>query len=256
MTPHTRPSTMIGAAIDERQPWRRAISAASPEASSYPSTRAGLSVSATSVNTLWPPTAERVPTGTPPGDALQLPIAVAAPSPSYLPTTVMSVSSSLPTSIATASKTSPGGASRATSVATRRSAACSSASRARASRDSALAIAVATSSVNADSRVSASSAHGSRRLVACHERAPESAADEDRRSNRRLQLQVAGKRADLYVLHRRSCLSVPVRGSRGFGQRSCRAREGAASRPARTGLLCSRRRSRSPCRRLGRSPAP
>ena len=33
---------MIGAAIDERQPNRRAMSAASPEASSYPSIRAGL----------------------------------------------------------------------------------------------------------------------------------------------------------------------------------------------------------------------
>ena len=41
----------------------------------------------------------------------------------------MSVSSSLPTSVATASKTSVDGASRATSVATRRSAACSSATR-------------------------------------------------------------------------------------------------------------------------------
>src|SRR6266540_2874535 len=65
--------------IDEFQPKRRAMSAASPEASSYPSTRAGLPVSATSVNTLWPPRTERVPTGTPTGDALQLPIAVAAP---------------------------------------------------------------------------------------------------------------------------------------------------------------------------------
>jgi exonuclease VII large subunit len=42
----------------------------------------GFPVSATIVKTLWPPIADRVPTGTPPPDALQLPIAVAAPSPS------------------------------------------------------------------------------------------------------------------------------------------------------------------------------
>src|SRR6266498_3649254 len=68
----------------------------------------------------------------------------------------MSVSSSLPTSVATASKTSVDGASPATSVATRRNAACSSASRARDSRDSALAIAVATSSVKLSRRSSVS----------------------------------------------------------------------------------------------------
>src|SRR6185295_7082887 len=84
MTPHRRPSTTIGAAIDERQPKRRAISAASPVASSYPSTRAGFPVSATIVRTLWPPTAERVPTGTPSPDALQLPIAVVAADDRYV----------------------------------------------------------------------------------------------------------------------------------------------------------------------------
>jgi hypothetical protein len=73
----------------------------------------------------------------------------------------MSVSSSVPTSIATASKTSPGGASRATSVATRRSAACSFASRARASRDSAFEIAVEMSSVKSSSRCSVPAGSGS-----------------------------------------------------------------------------------------------
>ena len=68
-----------------------------------------------------------------------------------------------------------------------------------ASRDSAFAIAVATSSVNAASRVSASSAQGSPRSGPRHQRAPEPPADEDRHSHRRLQLQVAGKRANLDV---------------------------------------------------------
>jgi hypothetical protein len=54
------PSTTIGAAIEDRQPWRRAISAASPEASSYPSMRAGFPVSATIESRVRPPIADRV----------------------------------------------------------------------------------------------------------------------------------------------------------------------------------------------------
>ena len=161
MTPQRRPSTAIGAPIADLQPCRRAISAASPEASSYSSIRAGFPVSATIVKTLRPPTTERVPTGTPPGDALQFPIAVRAPSPSYRPTTVMSVSNNLPTAIATASKTSVEGASRATSVATCLRAACSSASSVSSSRLSAFAIAVAISSVNAARRASVWGGSGS-----------------------------------------------------------------------------------------------
>src|SRR4029077_5528638 len=64
------------------------------------------------------------------------------------------------TSALTASNTSAGGAPAATSVATRRNAACSSASRVSASWASPLAIAVATNSVNSASRSSRSSRSG------------------------------------------------------------------------------------------------
>ncbi len=60
--------------------------------------------------------------------------------------------------------TSSGAAPRATSVATRRSAACSSASRARAARLSVFAIAVATSSVKEARRVSVSGGSGCSRV--------------------------------------------------------------------------------------------
>jgi hypothetical protein len=61
----------------------------------------------------------------------------------------------------TAANTCSGAAPCATSVATRRSAACSSASRVRAARDSVFAIAVATSSVKEASRASVSAGSGS-----------------------------------------------------------------------------------------------
>ena len=64
------------------------------------------------------------------------------------------------TSSATAVKTWPGSAPCATSVATRRRAACSVASRERASRDSALAMEVASSSVNSTIRDSVSAGRG------------------------------------------------------------------------------------------------
>ena len=57
-----------------------------------------------------------------------------------------------PTSAVTAAKTSSGGTPRATSVATRRSAACSSANPRNSTRACALAIAVATSSVSLRTR--------------------------------------------------------------------------------------------------------
>ena len=65
-----------------------------------------------------------------------------------------------PTAAATATKSSLGGTPRATSVATRRSAACSSASRASWSCASVLEIAVATSSVNSARRSSVSVGQG------------------------------------------------------------------------------------------------
>ena len=76
----------------------------------------------------------------------------------------MSTDKSRSTSFATAANTSSGGAPCATSVATRRSAACSSASRASPARVSAFATAVATRSVNWASRGSVSAGIGSSRL--------------------------------------------------------------------------------------------
>jgi hypothetical protein len=64
----------------------------------------------------------------------------------------------------TAANTCSGVAPCATSVATRRSAACSSASRARTARLTAFAIAVATSSVNEASRASVSAGSCSSRV--------------------------------------------------------------------------------------------
>ena len=75
-----------------------------------------------------------------------------------------STGSSRPTSSATAANTSSGDTPRATNVATRRSAACSSASRARAARLSVFAIAVATNSVKEASRVSVSGGSGCSRV--------------------------------------------------------------------------------------------
>ena len=77
-----------------------------------------------------------------------------------------STGSSRAASSVTAASTCFGAAPCATRVATRRNAACSSASRARAARLSALAIAVATSSVNEARRASVSGGRGCSRLVA------------------------------------------------------------------------------------------
>ena len=78
------------------------------------------------------------------------------PSGSNRSRTLRSAESSRPASAVTASKTSSGDAARATRVATRRSAACSSANPRSSTRACALAIAVATSWVNPDSRASVS----------------------------------------------------------------------------------------------------
>ena len=67
---------------------------------------------------------------------------------------VKSAESTRPTSAVTAANTSSGGAARATRVAIRRSAACSSANPRSSTRACALAIAVPTSSVKAASRSS------------------------------------------------------------------------------------------------------
>ena len=88
------------------------------------------------------------------------PTIVAASSGSYRLMSVASAESSRPASAATAANTSSGGAARATSVATRRSAACSSANPRSSMRAWALAIAVAASSVNPASRFSVSAGSG------------------------------------------------------------------------------------------------
>jgi hypothetical protein len=83
---------------------------------------------------------------------------IAGPSGSNLPTAAWSEPNRRPTSSLTAQKISTGRTPCATSVATRRSAACSSASCWRASRDSTFAIAVASSSVKSARRASVPSA--------------------------------------------------------------------------------------------------
>ncbi len=75
-----------------------------------------------------------MPSGTCSPVALQAAIAVAVPSGSYRAMCAAATPSSRPTSRATAAKSAAGGTPRATSVATRRRAACSSASRVYSSR--------------------------------------------------------------------------------------------------------------------------
>jgi hypothetical protein len=129
-------------------------------------TRAVWPVRNTSVVALCPPSGHWLPTES--GDAAPLlvhtPSTVTESPGSYRIESAASAPSSRPASAATAAKTSCGAAAWATSVATRRSAACSSATRASAAWLSALAIAVATSSVNEARRASASAGSGSSRV--------------------------------------------------------------------------------------------
>jgi hypothetical protein len=91
---------------------------------------------------------------------VQPPSAVTVPSVSKRVSAAPSAGISRAISTLTAWNTSAGGAPSATRVATRRSAACSSASRASCSRAWLFAIAVATSSVNSASRSSTRSGNG------------------------------------------------------------------------------------------------
>ena len=123
--------------------------------------RAVLPVRAICEMTFVPPTGSRAPTGTTSPSRPQPASTVAVCSSSSKRTSpVEPAPSSRPSSPTTASKMSPGGAACATSVATRRSAACSSASRASCSRVALLEIAVATSSVISASRSSTPSGSG------------------------------------------------------------------------------------------------
>ena len=130
ITPHSRPPTTIGQPTDERIPSVRASSAIGPEAWEKLSTRTGRPVRLTSAAMLVPSSGMRVPTARGSSSRLQRATPVTVPSASYRSIRARSAPERWPTSRVTASKTSPGAVDWATRVATRRSAACSSASRA------------------------------------------------------------------------------------------------------------------------------
>ncbi len=162
MSPHSRPSTEIGAATAARLP----TGLARPPG--YASMRTARPVFRTKLLRLYSWIGKRTSTGSVSPLAVQLATIVTASSISYRDTNARSAWRSRPTSSATAAKSSVGGVTRATSVATRRSAACSSAARSLSAREAsssprvcALAIAVATSSVKPASRASVSGGGGS-----------------------------------------------------------------------------------------------
>jgi hypothetical protein len=128
IVPHSRPSTAIGVATLERIPRTRAISATAPVALDQSSSRTAFRVRSTAATTFSPSRLKRVPNG---GGSHGVSdcatrVAVASGSKRSIPTAPLP--RFFATSPATAPNTSGGDDSRATSVATRRSAACSSAS--------------------------------------------------------------------------------------------------------------------------------
>ena len=135
ITPHSRPSTLIGAPADERAPDPRASPVTAAASSARWSTRAGPPRSNTRVNTLRPPRPTRCPTHSASPALLQPPTNSIAWPASYRPTRARSAPGrTCATSSATAANTASGRAALATSVATRRSAACSRARRSSSSR--------------------------------------------------------------------------------------------------------------------------
>ena len=126
--PHSRPSTTIGVATLDRMPRTRAISATGPVAFAQSSRRAASLVRNTVLTTSSPSSVKRVPSGGGSHGVSDCATSVAVPSGSKRSIPTASTSKTRATSSATATKSSTGEASRATSVATRRSAACSSAS--------------------------------------------------------------------------------------------------------------------------------
>ena len=160
IAPHRRPSTTIGLATDETIPMRRAAPATEPLADdqSIVSTRAERPVRYTSSEAIPGWNSHRVPTGR--SRVFETPTkTTAGPSCSNLSTAACALNRRATSSL-TAEKISTGGTPCAASVATRRSAACSSTSRVRAACDSAFAIAVATSSVKEARRASVSAGSG------------------------------------------------------------------------------------------------
>ena len=130
--------------------------------------RAGRSVLSTCVAMFFPPRGRREPTGKAASCSPHSATTITVASSSYLTILMFSTPRSPATSLATAAETSDGDDSCATSVATRRSAACSSARRLASARASAFEIAVANSSVNCASRASVSSGNGSSRVEAAN----------------------------------------------------------------------------------------
>ena len=132
ITPHVRPPTTIGQPTDERMPSAWFSRAIGPDSPSKLSTRPGRPVFATSAAMLVPLSAKRMPTaGRSTPLRLQAATTVTVPPRSKRSRRAMSASHCSPTSRVTASKTSAGAAARATSVATRRRAACSASRRLR-----------------------------------------------------------------------------------------------------------------------------
>ena len=146
--PHVRPSTMIGLATVETMPSRPGAALTGPRTrdQSIPSTRTELPIRWTCAEAKTSSISHRVPVGT---IVTLLEATAMTADPSKRPIPAKSAPSSAPASRATAPKISLAGRPCATIVATRRSAACSAARCASASRESALATARATSSAGA-----------------------------------------------------------------------------------------------------------
>ena len=129
ITPHRRPSDVIGTPTADPMPAAWDHRAMSPDAWEYVSILTGPPLEKTIDITFWPPSRTSVPSGTARPLLRQPTIAVTVgPSP-YRPITTRSAESSCPASWATAASTVDGGSPCATSVATRRKAVCSSATR-------------------------------------------------------------------------------------------------------------------------------
>jgi hypothetical protein len=132
ITPHVRPPTTIGEPTEERMPSARFSRAIVPDAPSKPSTRAGRPVFDTDAAMLVPSSGKRLPTaGRSAPLRLQAATTVTVPSGSKRSRRARSASHWSPTSRVTASNTSAGATALATSVATRRRAACSDSRRVR-----------------------------------------------------------------------------------------------------------------------------
>jgi hypothetical protein len=117
------------------------------------------------VLTFFPPSGHRLPTGKLSAKRSEIATVVIVPSDSYRARPTFSTGNTRPTSSTTAANSSSGEVPCAASVATRRNAACSLASRPRPARLSAFAIAVANSSVNAAILDSVSAGSGRSCLV-------------------------------------------------------------------------------------------